>query len=193
MWGFARVAPGAEVDFSTQETNLSHPEKGLEFSTKFGPRWDAVVDFFVKHIPAETALLYLHTGKGAVICNQVPWRQNTISRYWYTQNTPEVINVLSEMISLQLHTIVELSDIASNNDRVEKTAEMSAFQFNFLWIKCSGLQNVETSLLAFTPVQRLILPVLQSALCEVIHLYRVCCMSIKPAVRLSKLELMKSF
>lgn len=149
--------------------------------------------FFVKHIPAETALLYLHTGKGAVICSQVPWRQNTVSRYWYTQNTPEVINVLSEMISLHLHTIVEWSDIASNNDRVEKTAEMSAFQFNFLWIKCSGLQNVETSLLAFTPVQRLILPVLQSALCEVIHLYRVCCVSIKPAVRLSKLELMKSF
>lgn len=83
------------------------------------------------------------------------------------------------MISPKLHTIVELSDIASNNDRVEKTAKMSEFQLNFLWIKCNGLQNMETSLLAFTPVQRLILPVLQvcslqgdSSVSSLLHVYK---------------------
>lgn len=37
MWGFARVAPGAEVDFSTQETNLSHQRKGLNSAQNLVP------------------------------------------------------------------------------------------------------------------------------------------------------------
>jgi len=76
---------------------------------------------------------------------------------------------------------------SKNNDLMEKKKCLS-FQLNFFFIKHYGLQNMEIKSKGLMSACTA-----RPALCKVIYLCRVCCVSIKSGARLSKLELNEKF